>query len=205
VMVLFARLSGKLFDRVGARLPLILGPAVAGLGFGLIAILGGDAPYFAFIIGAAILGLGMVISIPPLTATVINSVSPHRVGVASGINNASAQLANLLAIAIFGAIALHDIDASLDGRVAVASSAEVRAAIVEAHGKFIVAPPPASLAPNLRHEAETAVRESLADGIRRAVWLTALLAFAASVMALVTIPGRPKTPAAGTLPIAPPG
>jgi MFS family permease len=116
-------------DRFGARWPLMIGPTVAALGFGLLALPVGGESYWAFLGPIAILGLGMVVSVAPLTTTVINAVPTHQTGVASGINNAVASVANLLAIAVLGALALgaynQALDSHLKGRSE--SSAVVRA------------------------------------------------------------------------------
>jgi len=84
-----SRWSGGVLDRFGARWPLMVGPAVAALGFGLLALPVGGASYWAFLGPIAILGLGMVVSVAPLTTTVINAVPTHQTGVASGINKVS--------------------------------------------------------------------------------------------------------------------
>ena len=108
IMAVLSRWAGGLLDRVGARLPLIAGPALTSLGFALFALAGPTTPYWiAFGVPIAVVGLGMVITVAPLTTAVINAVPEHQTGIASGINNAVASVANLLAIAVFGAVALN--------------------------------------------------------------------------------------------------
>src|SRR5215510_8213079 len=106
IMAGLSRWAGGLLDRFGARLPLIVGPAIAAFGFGLMALTVSRGSYLVFLIPIVVLGIGMVISVAPLTTTVINSVPTHQSGVASGINNAVAAVANLLAVAVLGALAL---------------------------------------------------------------------------------------------------
>jgi EmrB/QacA subfamily drug resistance transporter len=108
IMAVLSRWSGGLLDRFGARLPLVLGPVIVAVGFGLFAPAGPQASYaMAFLLPVSVVGLGMALTVAPLTATVIAAVPGHQTGVASGINNAVSSVASLLAIAAFGALALH--------------------------------------------------------------------------------------------------
>src|SRR5262249_53583749 len=115
IMGALSRWSGGLLDRFGARGPLIVGPAIAAAGIALLALLHSYGPYWkTFLLPIAVLGLGMAVSVAPLTTSVMNAVPRHQTGVASGINNAIATVAGLLAIAIFGSIALAQFNQELD-------------------------------------------------------------------------------------------
>lgn len=104
-----SRWFGGLSDRFGARLPVIVGPSITALGYGLLAWAPfGDGLWAAFVAPMSVAGLGMAISVAPLTTVVLASVPREHSGVASGINNAVSQVANLMAVAVFGAIALTD-------------------------------------------------------------------------------------------------
>ena len=112
-------------------------------------------------------------TVAPLTTTVINSVPQHQAGVASGINNAVASLASLLAIAILGAVALNAHDRALDRRAASSLTPEVRQALSQARGKFTA---DVALQGEERKAAQQIVRQSLHAGIDLAFWFAAALA-----------------------------
>jgi MFS family permease len=182
-----------LIDRFGARTPLIVGPAITAAGFALLAMLGAAAPYGMLLAPMIVLGIGMAVTVAPLTTSVINAVPQRQAGTASGINNAVASLASLLAVAILGAVALDLHNRALDRRLAAQPlTAEARQAVTAARGKFAI--DMAALQGEDRKIAETIVRQSLDDSIRLVMWLAAALALAASICAALTI--RPQRGAA---------
>ncbi|MDQ2953403.1 MAG: MFS transporter [Pseudomonadota bacterium] len=177
-----SRWSGGLLDRFGARLPLTLGPAIAAAGFGLLALPTGGSYWLAFFLPIVVLGLGMAVSVAPLTATVINAVPVHQSGIASGINNAVARVASLLAVALFGAIALVDFNHALDKRASsIALSSQAKQAIENARGKFVMEPIVLNVQGEERRIVESVITDSLAESLRRSMLLAAALAFAGSV------------------------
>jgi len=190
MMGALSRWSGGLIDRFGARAPLIIGPAITAAGFALLALPGIDGSYATtFLLPMAVLGVGMAIAVAPLTTAVIGAVPTHRAGVASGINNAAAAVANLLAVAVLGAVALSVYDRDLDRHLAAQPvSADVRAAVQESRGKFVAEPALARLQGDDRQAAETIVRGALADSIALVMWLAAALALTGAACAALTIP-----------------
>ncbi|MGI5368503.1 MFS transporter [Streptomyces iakyrus] len=100
LMLLLSARSGELADRIGPRIPLTVGPLLCAAGMLLMLRVGPGASYVADVLPALlVLGLGMVTLVAPLTATVLGSVSVVRAGLASGINNAAARAAGLIAVA----------------------------------------------------------------------------------------------------------
>jgi EmrB/QacA subfamily drug resistance transporter len=117
LMVLIARYAGGLADRHGPRWLLIIGPALAGTALLMLSFVGqtsGPSAYWTtFFPGIFVFGLGMSLTVAPLTATVMASVSNQLSGTASGVNNALSRVSNVFANAIFGALAVVFFPASL--------------------------------------------------------------------------------------------
>jgi EmrB/QacA subfamily drug resistance transporter len=188
IMAALSRWSGALLDRIGARLPLILGPTVTAAGFAVIALAGPTTSYWiGFLLPIAIVGLGMAATVAPLTTTVINAVPAHQTGVASGINNSLASVATLLAIAIFGAVGLGGLNRALDQHLAAPTlSSSARQAIESARGKFVIDPSLTTALGVDRPIVEAIVKASLAEGIRIGMLLAAALALASAACAAFT-------------------
>jgi EmrB/QacA subfamily drug resistance transporter len=106
---------GRLASGTGPRLPMTAGPIVGGLGLLLMMRIGADADYLTDVLPAVVVfGLGLSATVAPLTATVLDAVPEHRVGIASGVNNGVSRVAGLLAIAVLGAVISAHFGASLD-------------------------------------------------------------------------------------------
>lgn len=186
VVGVLSRGSGWLADRLGARLPLIAGAALAATGFALLGAGGGS--YWVTLAAMTVLGFGLGLAVAPLTTTVINAVPPHRTGVASGINNAIASVGGLLAIAILGSVALTVFGHALDHNLGVVqASSAVRAAVDSARGGLVVPQMAASLSVQARHQAHAIIARSLVVTARMAIWIAALLALAAALTAVWAI------------------
>lgn len=196
IMGALSRWSGGLLDRFGARLPLTIGPLIAAVGFLLLALSGTSGSYWTtFFPPMVALGLGLAVSVAPLTATVLNAVPAHRTGVASGINNAVASVASLLAVAILGAIALSHYNDTLGERAAaLPESSHIRQTIESPRGMFA---PEAAVARGQdgdRQIAGAIIRDALADSIRLVLLVAAGLALAAAACAMRMIdPAKGET------------
>ncbi|HEY4568004.1 MAG TPA: MFS transporter [Kribbella sp.] len=100
LMLLLSPYAGGLSDRIGPRIPMTVGPLLMAGGFLLMLRINMGTSYFtAALPGVALLGLGLVTTVAPLTATVLSSVADHHAGIASGVNNAVARSAQLMAVA----------------------------------------------------------------------------------------------------------
>jgi EmrB/QacA subfamily drug resistance transporter len=186
VLGLLSRWSGGLIDRFGARGPLMIGPAVATLGFLLLSAVSGE--YWGVLAAMTVLGLGMAVTVAPLTTAVLNAVPAHRTGVASGINNAVASVGSLLVIAVLGSVALGFFNHSLDRRVAQSqASPAVRLAVNAARGGFVIPAPPPGLSAEERAQTHTIIADSLMSTVHKVLWIAAALALASAVTTVVTI------------------
>jgi len=193
VMSVLSPWAGGLVDRVGARRPLVVGPLVAATAFALFALPESAHPYWRTILPPmVVLGLGMAITVAPLTTTVMNAVDVRHVGIASGINNATSRTAGLLAIAAVSGFVLHVFDGQLGRRLAEARlPPAVEAAVRAERVKLGAIEPPSAATPAERAAIRQTVRASFVAAFRALAVVTALLAMAASATAAVTIDGPP--------------
>jgi len=192
IMFLLSRWSGGLVKRYGARLPLVVGPIIAAVGFALFLRPGVGGSYFrTFFPAIVVLGLGMAISVAPLTTTVMNSVTQSHAGIASGVNNAVSRTAGLLAVAVFGLIMFHAFNSCLEQRLSMISiTPEVRQALNAERLKLAAAEIPRSLNEETRVTIKQAINECFVFGFRRVMLVGAVLALSGSLLAWLTIRGR---------------
>jgi EmrB/QacA subfamily drug resistance transporter len=193
VMGLLSRWAGGLIDRFGARWPLILGPLITAAGFAALALPGTSGSYWTtFFPAMLVLGIGMTISVAPLTTAVMNAVDERHTGTASGINNAASRIAGLLAVAVLGALAFGLFEPALAERLAgLDLPEESRAAILERSRALASLELPADLDGETAAAAQAAIDQSFVLGFR-AVMLTAAAAAALSAAFAALMIGRPE-------------
>jgi EmrB/QacA subfamily drug resistance transporter len=196
LIFILSRWSGGLVARYGGRVPLIIGPMIAACGFALFVRAGAHSNYWTtFFPAIVVLGVGMAISIAPLTTTVMNAVDERWAGIASGVNNAVSRTAGLLSVAVFGIVmlqifaqrfaqALHKIP------LAAAASSALAAQRFNLAGVTI----PADLNPGLHEAVRGAIDASFVSGFREVMIISAGLAILSAVAAGLMIRGvRPSS------------
>ena len=188
IMFLFSSRFGALADRLGPRWFMGLGPIVAGIGLLLFSRLGADVHYLTDVLpGALIFGLGLTMTVAPLTATVLGGVDEEHASLASGVNNAIARVAGLVAIALVGAVVAAQFASSLDTATkAFAHDAGVPAAVRSSKAHALSAQAPASVGPH-RAQLQAALTDASEDGFRVGMLLMAVLVIAGGVVSAVGI------------------
>jgi EmrB/QacA subfamily drug resistance transporter len=184
LLVTTSRWFGALSARVGPRLLMAGGPIVAGLGLLLFARLDARADYLGGVLPAGLVfGLGLAMTVAPLTATVLEAADRQYAGIASGVNNAVARIAALLAIAAVGAVVSAQFGADLDTRAAAGSADPASAAYVAAARERPLSLPD-DPAPE---EVRAAVRAANVEAFRRGMIVAGLLMLAGGLIAAVGI------------------
>jgi EmrB/QacA subfamily drug resistance transporter len=206
IMFLLSRWSGGLVKHYGAKLPLVIGPIIAALGFALFMLPGtghsgraGGSYWVTFFPAVVVLGLGMAVSVAPLTTTVMNAVPENRAGIASGINNAVSRTAGLLAIAVLGIVMLHSFNSHLDRKLqTLGITPEVKQALVDQRSRLAAAEIPKNVDPALGQTLKQAVDEAFVYGFRRVTAVAMILALLSALSAWLLIEGKTKhEPGAG--------
>ncbi len=185
LMFLLSRWSGGLVARYGAAKPLIAGPLVVAVGFVLFAVLSMGANYWKTVFPAmAILGLGMAITVAPLTTDVMNSVEEDRVGAASGINNAVARVAGVLGIAVLGIVMVFAFRARLDRALDHLSvPSESLKEIHAQETKLAGLQPPASLNVSSKAAVTGSVHQAFVFGFKIVMLICACLSLVSAAVA----------------------
>jgi EmrB/QacA subfamily drug resistance transporter len=194
LMLLLSRWSGRIVDRFGARLPLVGGPVIAAAGFALFMRPGVGGSYvLTFLPAIVTLGLGMAVTVAPLTTTVMNAVGTDRAGVASGVNNAVARAAGLLAIAVFGIVMARVFDAHFAQALQAASlPPELTEVVLRQRDQLAGIAIPRGLPAATAEALRLAIGTAFVAGFRAVMALCAALALLGALSAAWFI-GRPST------------
>lgn len=184
-----SRRVGTLADRVGTRPLLVGGPLLTAAGLACLALPGiGGSYWTTFFLPMAVTGLGMALTAAPLTTSVLSSVEPRAAGIASGVNNTSARVGSLLAVAIIGVVALGFYGRALERRLtAAAVPADVVATLVAERRSLADTSIPASIPPAEHAALRAIVDAAFLDAFRGSVLLCALLALVGAGVAAVTL------------------
>lgn len=195
LLSLLSRWAGGSIERYGAKRPLVLGPLIAALGFGLFALIGVGGSYWTtFFPAAVVLGLGMAITVAPLTTTVMNAVQDHQSGTASGINNAASRVASLLAVAVFGLVMVGAFNSRFEHHLqSFQLTPTQRQQLESQRSRLAEAEVPPGLDAPTQHALEAAIDESFVAGFRLVMLIAAGLAVLSAGSAALLVEGRQDT------------
>jgi len=194
LMFLLSRWSGGLVARYGARWPLVIGPTITAVGFGLFALpsIGGSF-WTTWFPAVMVLGLGMAISVAPITTTVMNAVRKEQAGIASGINNAISRVAAVLAIAVLGVVMLGAFKRHLDNRLmAINITSELRHRLDDESIKLAAMEVPSGVNIGARLMIERSIQESFVAGFRLVMLVASGLAVGSAACAWLIIEDKNK-------------
>ena len=185
VMFLLSKRMGRLADRYGPQLFMGLGPLTAAAGLALMTTLGAHVDYFTDLFPALLLfSLGLAATVAPLTATVLADADEGNAGIASGVNNAVARVAGLIAIAAIGAVVSSQFNSTLDQKLAgVPMSPAARTAVAQARKSTLASVDPAVTGVPVAH----AVQSASVEAFRVAIGISAALVALGGVLGLVGI------------------
>lgn len=181
LLALFSRWSGGLATRYGSRALVTVGPLIAGAGFLLFAMHGLGGTYWTTYFPAVIvLGVGMTLTVSPLTTAVMESVPMSHAGLVSGINNAVARTAGLVAIALFGLLLAMTFNQRISTQLdRAALPAPIRQTILAQRNKLAEITVPSHIPSETQARIHGAIDRSFVDGFRVVMIAAALLAFIA--------------------------
>jgi EmrB/QacA subfamily drug resistance transporter len=187
---------GRFASGTGPRLPMTLGPILGGLGLLLMLRIDADAAYLADVLpGVLVFGLGLAMVVAPLTATVLDSVSEHHVGIASGVNNGISRVAGLLAIAVLGALISAQFGSDLDAELGAAPvTPAAESTIADAKAQPLAVPAAGELPPAEASRVRAASVSASTSAFHLGILGAALLMFLGGVAAGIGIedPKRPR-------------
>ena len=185
LMFFLSRRFGALSMRIGPRVPMTAGPIIGSLGLLWMGWADSSPDYLTEIFpGVCVFGVGLSITVAPLTATALSSVEQRHAGVASGVNNAVARIAGLVAIAVVGAVVASSFAATLEGRLP-------ERALEETRDQPLVTDVPAGVPRGERAEARRALDDASVDAFRDGMVLSALLVLAGGLISAAGVRNQP--------------
>ncbi len=181
---------GMLADRYGPRFFMGVGPLIAALGLASFAFLDADVDYLTELLpGLLVFGVGLSITVAPLTATVLADADESNAGVASGVNNAIARVASLVAIAAVGAVVAAHFGATLDEKVGAVAQGRpaVARAIDEARNQPLADVSVTGVPPRVARAVDQAAEDASISSFRLGMWISTALVALGGLLGLVGI------------------
>jgi EmrB/QacA subfamily drug resistance transporter len=203
LMFALSRRFGELADRLGPHLFMSVGPLVSGAGLLLLAVLVTEhATYLSQVVpGLALFGLGLAMTVAPLTATVLGDADERQAGIASGVNNAVARVAGLLAIAALGAVVSAQFSASADAHLSNRQlSSTARAAVDEAKDRPFTTHEGGSVTGPEGQRVEDALADASVSAFRLGIAIAAALVVLGGVVSAFGIQNPRRKVAAAECP-----
>jgi MFS family permease len=202
IAFLLGRLSGRICARFGAKIPLVVAPLAAAVGYLLFALPGVEhgSYWTSFFPAMVVQGFGMALVITPLTTVALGSVEDERSGLASGVNNAVARMAGLLAVVVLGVVVYGAFSANLDARLeSMDLSGRVRSELEAAKVDLGAAEAPEGVDARTAAQIERASDESFVAGFRAVMLVSSGLALASALVAALLV-GDWRVPSASREP-----
>jgi EmrB/QacA subfamily drug resistance transporter len=190
---LIGRLSGRISARFGTKIPLVVASLAVLVGLLLFAVPGveHDSYWTSFFPAMIVQGAGMALAITPLTTAALGSVDREHSGLASGVNNAVARVAGLMAVALLGVFVYGVFSMSLDARLhSMDLSEEVRSEMEAAKTHLGAAEAPEGVNAGTEAHIERAIDESFVAGFRAVMLVSAGLALASALVAALLVSDR---------------
>jgi len=186
-------LSGPVCARFGAKPPLVVASLAIAVGFLLFALPGVEpgSYWISFFPAMVVQGFGMALHITPLTTVTLGSLEPEHSGLASGVNNAVARVAGLLAVAVLGVFVYGAFSANLDARLeGMDLPGGVRSELEAAKADLGAAEAPEGVDAGMAVQIERAIDESFVAGFRAVMLVSAALALASALAAALLLGDR---------------
>jgi EmrB/QacA subfamily drug resistance transporter len=197
---LIGRLSGRISARFGTKIPLVVASLAVLVGLLLFAVPGveHDSYWTSFFPAMIVQGAGMALAITPLTTAALGSVDREHSGLASGVNNAVARVAGLMAVTLLGVFVYGVFSMSLDARLhSMDLSEEVRSEMEAAKTHLGAAEAPEGVNAGTEAHIERAIDESFVTGFRAVMLVSAGLALASALVAALLVSDRRVGPSDG--------
>jgi EmrB/QacA subfamily drug resistance transporter len=185
VMFVLSKRFGRLADRFGPRLFMGVGPLIAAAGLALLLRLGAEVSYLTDLLPPLLLfSVGLAATVAPLTATVLSDADDSNAGIASGINNAIARIAGLLAIAAIGAVIAAQFGVALEQRLGGrALSPMARAGVAQARKQTLAHLDPGRVG----REVSLAVQSASVHAFHVGIYISAILVTLGGLLGLAGI------------------